>query len=49
MVESIKEKVKHCEHDVNLTEEHWLGDDTALIFVICCNCGSKFSGLITKN
>jgi hypothetical protein len=37
-----------CEHELNITEEAWMSESTALVTAKCNKCSSEFRGLITK-
>jgi hypothetical protein len=40
---------EECKHDINIAEEHWMSDNSCLVYCICDKCGAKFTGIVIKN
>ena len=37
-----------CEHELILTDENWLGEETLMVELECQKCKTKFRGLVVK-
>lgn len=39
---------ENCEHELILTDEHWMSENSVLVDLECQKCKTKFGGLLVR-
>lgn len=39
-------RMTECEHELNCTDEHWMGESSVRVTMQCQKCNAKFEGVL---
>lgn len=48
-MEDIMKEKQECEHELDLTDLHWMSDNTVMVTATCDKCKQQFRGMLIKN